>query len=147
MNSRITVLMLGLVSALAVACDSSGVQQVPDVSVVTSYFVHCDSARSLSYCWGPAHRMDPEDFTVIVSRQMVLRANVHPFSKCIVLAPRRWFCMDEDGQLVEMQGFVMRWAELDSAKVAAVSRDDYCSLPDRARGPKPDFWARLSCRM
>jgi len=128
-----------------VGCDLSGVRNLSDASVVTAYFVHCDSVVEHGYCYGPVHRMDPQQFTVVISRQQVLRANVHPFSQCLVLEARHWYCFDEDRQPVDMGGDVMHWAELDSAKVAAVSKRAFCGAPDKARGTSPSFSAQMRC--
>ena len=133
------------VSALTVACDQSGMRSLNDASVVTAYFVHCDSIAEHGYCIGPTHRVNKVDYTVIISRQQVLQANIHPFSQCLVLEPRHWYCLDEDRQPVDMGDFQMHWAELDSAKQAAVSKMEYCDTPDTARGARPSFWSRLGC--
>lgn len=129
------------------ACDMSGTRTLDDVSLVTAFVVECDSAQKLGYCLGPSHQAYTMDYTVIVSRQSVFRYALRPFKQCIVLAPREWACTDDQGRVVEMKGFVMRWAELDSAHQAAVSKIAYCSAPDSARGDNPSFFSRLICSM
>lgn len=129
------------------ACDQSGVRNLSDASVVTAYLVHCDSVVELGHCYGPTHRGGTIDYTVIISQQQVLQANVHPFGQCLVLEPRHWYCFDEDRKPVYMGDFEMHWAELDSAKEAAVSKMDYCASPDTARGKPPSFSTRLKCSL
>ena len=103
------VVVAGCLSALS-ACDQrgvdqSGVRNLSDASVVTAYLVHCDSLVELGHCYGPTHRGGTIDYTVIISRQQVLQANVHPFSQCLVLEPRHWYCFDEDRKVVTMGDF------------------------------------------
>jgi hypothetical protein len=110
---------------VALGCNPFGQRRVDDVSIVTAYFVHCDSSLSLGVCYGPRHNVSTEDFTVIISRQTVLRDNVHGFSDCLVFSPRHWVCLDDRRRPVEMREFEMRWAELDSAGQASVSKTEY----------------------
>jgi hypothetical protein len=134
---------------LVVGCDneSYGVKSVSDVSLVTAYFVTCDSVLSLNRCHGPMHRAETETFTVVVSRQAVLRRSAHLFHGCEVLEPRRWLCFDDQGNTVEMSGFEMRWVLIDADKQASISPKEYCEAPilnpfthELVVPSKPDVW-------
>ena len=122
--------MLALL-VLVMGCDneSNGVKSVSDVSLVTAYFVTCDSLLELNHCYGPTHQASTETFTVIVSHQAVLRRSVHAFSRCEVLEPRRWSCFDDQSNVVTMRGFEMTWAFIDADKQASVSPREYCEAP------------------
>jgi hypothetical protein len=141
-SRRVTLV---LAATLGAACDKSGVRNVRDVSRVTTYFVHCDSVVEHGYCYGPVHRMDTQTFTVLMSRQQVLRYTIHPFTGCLVLDPREWYCLDDKRRGVDMGGYVMHWAELDSAKVAAVSKREWCDAPREVRGRSPSLSDKLRC--
>jgi hypothetical protein len=119
---------------IASSCDLGGVNTLPDVSSVTTYIVHCDSTLKAHHCYGPTQRVSDEVFAVIISRQAViilklagfqLAQPLHQFSDCLVAAPRRWDCMDDRRQPVSMIGDELRWAELDNAKQASVSKIEY----------------------
>jgi hypothetical protein len=101
----------------------------------------------MGHCYGPTHKGGTLDYTVIISRQQVLQANVYPLSQCLVLEPRHWYCFDEDRKPVTMGDFEMRWAQLDSAKEATVSKSEYCETPDAAKGSRPDLGTRLKCSL
>jgi hypothetical protein len=143
--SRRLALAVGTVILTVAACDESGVRHLSDASVVTAYIVHCDSLAELGHCYGPTHKGGTADYTVVISSQQVLQANIHPFSQCLVLEPRHWNCLDVDKAPVTMGDFEMRWAQLDSAKEATLSKIEYCEMPDTARGARPSFFARMEC--
>lgn len=125
-----TILAPALLLATAITasgCDPLGQPHaLPDVSSVTVYIVHCDSVLDAHHCYGPTHAVSDEVFTVVISRQAVLRPlSLHQFSGCFVAAPLRWDCMDDQQRLVSMWGGELRWAELDSARQASVSKIEY----------------------
>jgi hypothetical protein len=107
-------------------CGVDNARTLPDVSVVTTYIEACDSSWSMGHCYGPTHRTTPEVFTVIISRQLVLRhGNVHQFADCQVMEPREWSCLDEHRKLVWMHDDDLTWDELTEARQAMVTKQEY----------------------
>lgn len=48
-----------------------------------------------------------------------------PFRNCVVGTPRVWDCLDENGKLISLRGYMLRSAEMDSSRLASVSKIEY----------------------
>lgn len=136
---------LGLLLVVAVwlpalaSCDFAPYKALPDVSAVTVYFVHCDSAWDQTFCTGPSHQASPETFTVIISRQAVMRHHLYGFHDCEVYSPVEWYCLDTKNNPVGLTPTgAMIWQELRDAHQIAVSRAEYLKTPqEKQNSPKP----------
>lgn len=132
MNSHSLGIAAALAAGLLTGCGTSndGVRNVSDVSLVTAYYVTCDSVLLLYHCEGPTHRARAQPFTVIISRQAVLQQSFHSLHSCEVLEPREWTCLDEQNNFVRMRGFTIEWTLNDAPpKQASVSPREYCETP------------------
>jgi hypothetical protein len=95
---------------------------MPDVSSVTLRFATCDSGWSPGYCIGKSHAASPETFTIVISRQLVLRRRLKGFHDCEVDSPTEWFCLDADNHPVALHDGRMLWRELDDAHQFLISQ-------------------------
>lgn len=110
-----------LLTVVVLGCGGSGYREIPDVSTVTLNFAQCDSSWSMFGCAGPTHPANSETFTVIISRQAVLRHHVYGFHACTVYSPRDWVCLDTGNKPVALKpDGVMLWDELANAKQVLV---------------------------
>jgi hypothetical protein len=142
---------------LLTACDVTGQRKLDDVSVVTAYIVKCDSVYDLNICLGPQHQSWTPEFTVVISRQLVIpHGAAYEFQKCEVVTPRDWGCFDAKGDPVTMGGDAMMWEELADSQEVAVSKVEYCNSPAmvfvlNTRGEPtkvkraPGFWKAKRC--
>lgn len=124
--SRLRWTALAVVVFALAACDVTGQRKLDDVSVVTAYIVKCDSVYDLHICLGPQHQSWTPEFTVVISRQLVVYPHGRGFHDCEVATPRHWTCSDGNDEPVTLEENDMMWKELADSQEVAVSKVEYC---------------------